>query len=164
MSAVDQESGSLTIFSLEDEPQTIEGSLDSLKFEGYRIEQRGDLLGARQCLAELDVGLILVDEHVEGNDDGGSTLIAELKQGALGSRNVDVPFGFVTGSRAFVNEAVVSLLPGFLGIEVKGADLTLSIKRWIDSLAERGQEDVEPELRRVPIYVEKVELLEARRV
>jgi hypothetical protein len=142
----------VTIFSLEDQPTTIAGSLDSLEFDGHRIAQRNDLAAARLYLGAHDVDLVLLDERVAGSDNGGSTLIGELKRGALGSRNVGAPFAFVTGNIEWVDQRAMSRLPGFLGVTVKGGDLTRDLRQWIDELVERRQPAgaVSPPAERLP--------------
>jgi hypothetical protein len=147
----------LTIFSLEDEPDTIAGSLDSLEFAGHRIEQRPDLSSARKYLAEHDADLVLLDERVAGHDDGGSTLIAELKGGNLGPRNVDVAFAFVTANSAWVDQDAMSRLPGYLGLRVKGADLTRALEEWIEDLRRLRRSPRPPPPRRVPLRVAEVQ-------
>ena len=149
---------SLTIISLEDEPETIRGSLDSLEFDGHIITVKQDIAGARAFLQENDADLFLVDEHVAGVDDGGSSLVVELKAGSLGSRNVDIPFGFVTGSRAWVDVREVARLRGYLGVEVKGGDLTRTLKRWVEEvIPERVGSAARRPLRRVPMFVERID-------
>lgn len=151
----------LTICSLEDEPHTIKGSLDSLEFDGHRIEVCETLPTARQLLREQKVNLVLLDEHVSGDDDAGTKLITELKSGDLGPRNVSAPFGFVTASRDWVDLEKVSSLQGYLGLEIKGSDLTRALKQWTNTLQEGADGSEQAILWRVPIYVEGIEMVEA---
>lgn len=149
----------LSICSLEDEPMAIAGPLSNLAFEGHEIARCEDLPTARQVLSERTIDMFLVDEHVKGDQDAGTRLIAELKAGELGPRNVSAAFGFVTGSRTWVDEERVAGYSGYLGIGVKGAGLARKLEDWAKAVrvgAVEGSEGL-PQLRRVPLFVECVE-------
>lgn len=143
----------LHICSLEDEPDAIAGPLSSLEFDGHEIARCDDLPSARKVLSERTIDIFLVDEHIKGDPDAGTGLVAELKAGELGPRNVSAAFGFVTGSRSWVDEKRVSGYPGYLGIGVKGAGLARKLEYWAKAVRAGGL----PELRRIPLFIEEVE-------
>ena len=151
---------SLYICSIEDEPEAIAGSLSSLEFDGHRIKRCSDLHSAKRVLLEYDIDLILLDEHVDGDDDAGTKLVAELKAGQLGTRNEHVPFGFVTGSRKWVSEKLVSGYPGYLGIEIKGGTLTRTLEEWVQRVLFSSNGEGISNLRRIPLYMEEIESAE----
>jgi CheY-like chemotaxis protein len=154
---VDERRGTLRILSLEDQGDTIAGTLDSLRIEGHDIVCEDDAESARERLEGEDFDVLILDQRLSGDYQGGARVITELKQGLLGRRNVDVYFMFVTASREWVDQEAMGRLRGFLGIEVKGSDLTRRILRCLDHAryGRRTDEDLD-ELRRVPLLVEDV--------
>src|SRR6185437_11333518 len=112
----------LSILSLEDEPDAVDGSLEYLEMQGHSVERAEQLEPAREYLRTQSCDLIFLDERLKENDrelrNAGSGLIVELKAGNLGSLNIEVPFVFVTGNEIWVDRKVLGL-PGYKGIEVK---------------------------------------------
>lgn len=159
MSVTQIEPDGLHICSLEDEPGAVAGPLSNLEFEGHKIARCEDLPSARRVLSERRIDIFLVDEHIKGDPDAGTRLIAELKTGELGPRNVNVAFGFVTGSSGWVDEARVVGYSGYLGIGVKGNGLTRRLEDWTKAVrvGVGGEYDGLPKLRRIPLYLENVE-------
>jgi hypothetical protein len=151
----------LHICSLEDEPRTIAGPLSSLGFHGHQIARCENLSTAREVLSECDIDMLLADEHVAGDQDAGTNLIAELKAGEFGPRNINAAFGFITGSRSWVDEKRVSGYTGYLGVLVKGDGLTTKLESWAKTVRTGIYEGEGPrKLRRIPVYVEGVEFAE----
>ena len=149
----------LQICSLEDEPGAVAGPLSSLEFNGHEIARCEDLPSARQVLSDQTIDIFLVDEHIKGDPDAGTRLIGELKTGELGPRNVNVAFGFVTGSSSWVDEARVAGYSGYLGIGVKGKSLARKLEDWTKAVrvGVGGEFDGLPKLRRIPVFLENVE-------
>lgn len=148
----------LRICSFEDEPETIAGPLNSLGFHGHEIERCEDRSSARRMLSEREFDIFLADEHVGGDRDAGTSLIAQLKMGELGPRNVSVAFGFITGSRSWVDEKRISGYSGYLGILVKGDGITSRLEDWTKAVRSGIGEDGDlPQLRRIPLFLENIE-------
>lgn len=159
MAVTQVKSEHLRICSLEDEPEAIAGPLSSLTFHGHQIARCRDLPSAKKVLSEREIDMFLVDEHISGDPDAGTSLIAELKAGALGERNITVAFGFVTGSRSWVDEEQIAGYSGYLGILVKGDGLASKLEDWtrVVQIGLDGAQDGLPQLRRIPIFLEQVE-------
>jgi hypothetical protein len=148
----------LRICSFEDEPETIAGPLSSLGFYGHEIAQCENRSSVRRVLSECEIDMLLADEHVAGDQDAGTNLIAELKSGEFGQRNVGAAFGFITGSRSWVDEKRVSGYPGYLGILVKGDGVARKLEDWAKVVRTGVYEDDGPrQLRRIPLFVEGIE-------
>jgi hypothetical protein len=151
----------LHICSLEDEPKTIAGPLSSLGFHGHQIARCENLPSARKVLSEHDIDMLLADEHVAGDQDAGTNLITELKAGEFGPRNIDAAFGFITGSRSWVDVKRVSGYTGYLGVLVKGDGLTTKLEGWAKTVRTGIYEGEGPrKLRRIPLFLEGVEFAE----
>lgn len=128
----------MRILSLEDEPQTLDGPLAVLEFDGHRVTRVENVEQAQACLRKDAFDLLIVDQRVPRDgrlqDEGGSALVYELKRGELGELNRRAAFLFVTGSRAWVGEEGVAALEGFMGIELKGGDLSRQLRERLSRL------------------------------
>ena len=141
----------LRILSLEDEPETIEGSLSYLELSGHAVTRVESIERAEEELRGRAFDLVIVDQRLPRGDrpdyEGGSSLILELKGGGLGELNQSAAFVFVTASQAWIQEDEVSALDGYMGIEVKGGDLSRHLEEKIVRLRDRGQANEPPEAR-----------------
>jgi DNA-binding response OmpR family regulator len=146
----------IRLLSIDDELDTIRGNLDSLSLAGHEVLCEASVDAARRRLTSEDVDLLILDQRLDDDDDGGTTIVIELKEGRLGKRNMNVPFVFVTGSSAWVDRRVVSDLPGFTDVLVKGGDLTRVLLKVIASISPpaRPPQGAHEEMRRVPLFVE----------
>jgi CheY-like chemotaxis protein len=97
------------ILSIEDQPDTICGTMMILQRRGYEIDYALTLEEARAKLREENYELIVVDilmpEHNGGKPvhGGGVLLLEQLKEGKLGDLNKTVPFVVATAQAAFVD-------------------------------------------------------------
>jgi len=126
------------ILSVEDEPQTLDGPLAVLEFAGHTVTRVENVEQAHECLKTEKFDLLIVDQRVPRDGhlqyEGGSTLVYELKRGELGELNRGAAFLFVTGSRAWVGEDGMAALDGFMGIELKGGDLSVQLRERLAQL------------------------------
>ncbi len=153
--AVLERSDTLTILSVEDEPETMAGTLSSLEYLGHRVRRVSDAEAARDRLVEQSFQLLILDQRLGDDDQGGSRLIFDLKHGLLGPRNADVEFVFVTGSRAWITEPVEDL-DGYLCIEEKGGDLTPRLRRHVERVSATAEPQAPAVLERVMVRIERV--------
>jgi CheY-like chemotaxis protein len=130
------------ILSLEDQVETIDGTLTKLRRLGWAVVREFDFEGGETSLRGERFDLLLVDQRLPrgGQIDwgAGTDLMARLKSGGLGSANADTPFVFVTAVPEHVHKLVVeenvAALPGYLGVEPKGGDLTPRVTRIADQV------------------------------
>jgi hypothetical protein len=152
--------GTFRVFSLEDDAEALRATLRRLEYDGQEVLEARDLDGGREILREEPVSFLILDQVVDAQigekHEGGSRLLRELKQGALGPLNVWVPFVFVTGSREWLDVEWVEALPGFMGIELKGDDVTPRVRRHVvrahahaAQIPPPDEEDVHPVVLRV---------------
>jgi CheY-like chemotaxis protein len=85
----------LVVLSVEDEKETISGTLEAIKVHGLVVRECQDLIVAERWLAEKYFDLALIDLRLPRGDDflqdGGVTLIRRLSEGEAHSRNADIP-------------------------------------------------------------------------
>lgn len=130
----------LRILSLEDEPRTLAGPLAVLEYEGHSVTRVENVESAQDQMRNKPFDFLIIDQRVPRagrlQNEGGSTLVRELKRGDLGELNQNAAFVFVTGSRAWVAEAELASLKGYMGVELKGSDLSRRLRARIASLCE----------------------------
>jgi CheY-like chemotaxis protein len=150
----------MVILSVEDDVATTRGALDSLELGGHQIISAEDAEKAIVVLRTESIGLVVFDQVLHEDKAGGVRILFALKKGELGSRNREVPFTFITGSRDWVDESAVCGLSGYMGIEVKGRG---SESRHLQAVVERLQPadakrpGIEPgAMRRIPLLIERV--------
>src|ERR1044072_8745299 len=154
----------LSILSLEDEPDAVDGSVEYLEMQGHSVERAERLEPARSYLRSHPYDLIFLDERLKEHDrelrNAGSTLIVELKAGDLGTLNIEVPFVFVTGNEVWGDRKALGL-PGYRGIKVKSGGLTKQLNNRVSEvLRENYGEWREEPMRRAPLVVVSVSEIE----
>jgi CheY-like chemotaxis protein len=135
-----QATGALRILSVEDEPDTLAGPLDSLDLAGHQIERAEDLITARQFLTDEPFDLLLVDQRLGGSGElleAGSRLVTWLKEGELGELNRKIEFLFVTGSDQWVDEDEMRALQGYEGLLIKVSPITQRLLATSEAIARR---------------------------
>jgi CheY-like chemotaxis protein len=150
----------MVILSVEDDVGTTRGALDSLELSGHQIISAEDAERAMVVLRTESIGLVILDQVLHDDKAGGVRILFALKNGELGSRNREVPFTFITGSRDWVDESTVRGLSGYMGIEVKGRG---GESRHLQDVVEQLQPKsakrpaIEPgAMRRIPLLIERV--------
>jgi CheY-like chemotaxis protein len=148
------------VCSVEDNPDSVLGTLESLRIEGILIDTAESHQHAVEMLQTRKYNLVVIDQQLWGDNEGGTRLIAALKRGEMGDLNTGTPFVFLTGSREWVTEAEDDVvgLPGWLDeIVLKGSALTPRILDVIRRLGWRTASVSQQELFRVPALISKVE-------
>lgn len=150
----------MVILSVEDEVSTTSGALDTLKLKGHQVINAEDVARAAVVLSTEGLGLVVFDQVLHDDREGGVRLLRRLKRGELGPRNLGVPFTFITGSSDWVDERAVEGLSGYMGIAVKGSgEESRHLVRVVEQLkpADTEQPRIGPrEMRRIPLLVEHV--------
>lgn len=92
------------VLSVEDQPDTMSGTLSELRVQrrGISIDTVKDVSGARDRLKKNEYKVILIDLRLPDVEGGavemgnGVKLLEEIRHGKLGKRNVDAPCLLVT--------------------------------------------------------------------
>jgi len=72
--------GALRLLSIEDEADKIAGSLDSLRLEGHEIVSEAEASAARARLEDEDFDVLILDQRLADDDQGGAGIIRALKK------------------------------------------------------------------------------------
>ena len=147
----------VSILSLEDEPKTVKGPLEYLELRGHAVKRAELPEQAREYLRTMSFDLLLLDQRLKVGgrelESGGTDLITELKDGVFGPLNKDIHFVFVTGSETWVEKDKVEDVPGYLGIEVKGGDLTRQLRDRVREVEGYMVDGTDLELCRAPLVI-----------
>lgn len=131
----------IRILSVEDEPETVEGTMLQLEYFGHTVWRTATYDDAASMLAKRRFSLVIVDERLLDARDGhvasGSSLIAALRRGDFGPSNIDTPFVFLTAAAEWVLSSYhdVERLPTYLGVLEKGSDITPRLISIVTALA-----------------------------
>lgn len=122
----------LRILSIEDDPQTVKGTVQALRNDGHIVRVATDAEHAQDSLKSFLYDLLLVDERLPG--DAGSTLVARLKSGYFGPENVHVAFVFITANPDWPPRRRLAKLEGYCDIKRKGSGLTPRVREVVQEV------------------------------
>lgn len=110
---------------VEDIPKTLAGTLMELAACGYDIAKASNVEDAMHALADTGYDALILDWSIPvapgtGPSAGAANKLLEfLQSDRVKKENRRLPFLIVTAHPNIVNEAVLSALPGFVGVIYK---------------------------------------------
>jgi CheY-like chemotaxis protein len=124
----------LRILWAEDNPDDIQGFMDYLENEGDIITPVRDFESTLDALQSQSFDVFFADQQLlksgQPAHNAGCELVHLLKSGALGKRNIDIAYGFITASDEWVLDSPIPGIdyPNYLGIGEKADD----VATWMD--------------------------------
>jgi CheY-like chemotaxis protein len=120
----------LHVLWIDDDRDDVDGLGDCLASMGHHVKVIDTVVEAESLLCTDGFDLLILDQKIGRDDQGGTSLIGRLKRHELGPANAGASFMFYTGSDEWVKNSDVDVraLPGFLDILEKGE----VFEDWLD--------------------------------
>lgn len=133
----------LHVLWVDDDIGDVAGFGAHLRHSGHEVVMTPKVDEAETLLRTEPFDLLIVDQKMRSDEEAGTRLVGRLKDLELGDLNVNVHFGFFTGSDEWVYSSHIDVggYQGYLGVEEKGENF----EDWLElKLSEIAVKDDPP--------------------